>query len=36
MSEVTRRNVIKATAAGAGAALVPAAWSAAARAGSAA
>ncbi|WP_431946295.1 glycosyl hydrolase family 95 catalytic domain-containing protein [Micromonospora marina] len=35
MSEVTRRNVIKATAAGAGAALVPAAWSAAARAGSA-
>ncbi|EWM64161.1 alpha-L-fucosidase [Micromonospora sp. M42] len=36
MSEVTRRNVIKAAAAGAGAALVPAAWSAAARAGSAA
>ncbi|MEU0079702.1 glycoside hydrolase N-terminal domain-containing protein [Micromonospora tulbaghiae] len=36
MSEVTRRNVIKATAAGAGAALLPAAWSAAARAGSAA
>ncbi|MDX5460957.1 glycosyl hydrolase family 95 catalytic domain-containing protein [Micromonospora tulbaghiae] len=36
MSEVTRRNIIKATAAGAGAALVPAAWSAAARAGSAA
>ncbi|MEV6515897.1 glycoside hydrolase N-terminal domain-containing protein [Micromonospora chalcea] len=36
MSEVTRRNVIKATAAGAGAALVPAAWNAAARAGSAA
>ncbi|MFG3683991.1 glycoside hydrolase N-terminal domain-containing protein [Micromonospora chalcea] len=36
MSEVTRRKVIKATAAGAGAALVPAAWSAAARAGSAA
>ncbi|WP_116510374.1 glycoside hydrolase N-terminal domain-containing protein [Micromonospora sp. B006] len=36
MSEVTRRNVIKATAAGAGVALVPAAWSAAARAGSAA
>ncbi|WDQ00902.1 glycoside hydrolase N-terminal domain-containing protein [Micromonospora chalcea] len=36
MSEVTRRNVIKAAAAGTGAALVPAAWSAAARAGSAA
>nr|WP_030501949.1 glycoside hydrolase N-terminal domain-containing protein [Micromonospora purpureochromogenes] len=36
MSDVTRRNVLKAGAAGAGAALVPAAWSAAARAGSAA
>ncbi|MET8066165.1 glycoside hydrolase N-terminal domain-containing protein [Micromonospora sp. NPDC005313] len=36
MSEVTRRNVIKAGAAGVGAALVPVAWSAAARAGSAA
>ncbi|KAB1109173.1 glycosyl hydrolase family 95 catalytic domain-containing protein [Micromonospora aurantiaca] len=36
MSDVTRRNILKAGAAGAGAALVPAAWSAAARAGSAA
>ncbi|OON27952.1 cellulose-binding protein, partial [Micromonospora sp. Rc5] len=36
MSEVTRRNVLKAGAAGAGAALVPAAWSAVARADSAA
>ncbi|MFJ5543297.1 glycosyl hydrolase family 95 catalytic domain-containing protein [Micromonospora chalcea] len=36
MSDVTRRNVLKAGAAGAGAALVPAAWNAAARAGSAA
>ncbi|PTA47624.1 glycoside hydrolase N-terminal domain-containing protein [Micromonospora sp. RP3T] len=36
MSEVTRRNVLKASAAGAGAALAPAAWTAAARAGSAA
>ncbi|WP_431895660.1 glycosyl hydrolase family 95 catalytic domain-containing protein [Micromonospora haikouensis] len=36
MSEVTRRNVLKAGAAGAGAALVPAAWNAVARADSAA
>ncbi|MCT2281706.1 glycoside hydrolase N-terminal domain-containing protein [Micromonospora chalcea] len=36
MSDVTRRNVLKAGAAGAGAALVPAAWNAADRAGSAA
>ena len=34
MSQVTRRNVLKASAAGAGAALGPAAWTAAARAGS--
>ncbi|EEP71115.1 large secreted protein, partial [Micromonospora sp. ATCC 39149] len=34
MSEVTRRNVLKAGAVGAGAALLPAAWTAAARAGS--
>ncbi|SCG64319.1 glycosyl hydrolase family 95 catalytic domain-containing protein [Micromonospora humi] len=34
MSEVTRRNVLKAGAAGAGAAMVPVAWSATARAGS--
>ncbi|MFY1623287.1 glycosyl hydrolase family 95 catalytic domain-containing protein [Micromonospora sp. WMMD735] len=36
MSEVTRRNVLKAGAVGAGAALVPVAWTATARAGSAA
>ncbi|QLQ35401.2 glycosyl hydrolase family 95 catalytic domain-containing protein [Micromonospora robiginosa] len=34
MSDVTRRNVLKAGAVGAGAAMVPAAWSATARAGS--
>ncbi|MFI5836185.1 glycosyl hydrolase family 95 catalytic domain-containing protein [Micromonospora sp. NPDC051300] len=34
MSDVTRRHILKAGAAGAGAALVPAAWSATARAGS--
>ncbi|WFE35269.1 glycoside hydrolase N-terminal domain-containing protein [Micromonospora sp. WMMD975] len=36
MSDMTRRNILKAGAAGAGAALVPAAWTATARAGSAA